>query len=127
MEWLTDHKIPIGKSIKVFVDYLNDYLFWFFDAISVSLGFLIEGLMAVLQAVPPLLLVALIAAAAFWLHRSWRLVAAIVGAVAAGDQYRLLGRDGGDIGAGAVCHHRLHGRSVCRWALPPRIGRPCTR
>ncbi|MCG8696386.1 MAG: choline ABC transporter permease subunit, partial [Minwuiales bacterium] len=42
------------------------------------LGFLIEGLIDIMQWVPPLLLVALLAAGAFWLHRSWKLIALIV-------------------------------------------------
>ena len=78
MDWLTDHKIPLGKWIASFVDLLLDHAAWFFDYLSEVLKFLIEGLTDLALALPPLLLVAGIAALAFWLHRSWKLVAAVV-------------------------------------------------
>jgi len=78
LDWLTDHKIPLGKWIKSFVDLLLDHAAWFFDFLSELLEFPIEGLTALSLALPPLLLVAAIAALAFWLHRSWKLVAAVV-------------------------------------------------
>ncbi len=78
MDWLTDHKIPLGKWIKSFVDLLLDHAAWFFDFLSELLEFPIEGLTALALALPPLLLVVAIAALAFWLHRSWKLVAAVV-------------------------------------------------
>ncbi len=73
MEWLTDNKIPIGAWIKSFVDVLNDNAAWFFDFIADALGLVINGLIDAMQWLPPLLLVALFAGLAFWLHRSWRL------------------------------------------------------
>ena len=78
MDWLTDHKIPLGKWIKSFVDLMLDHAAWFFDFLSELLEFPIEGLTALALAAPPLLLVAAVAALAFWLHRSWKLVAAVV-------------------------------------------------
>lgn len=73
MEWLTAHKIPIGDAIKVLVEALNDHAAWVFDLISKVVGGVIVGLITILQAIPPLLLVALLAALAYALHRSWRL------------------------------------------------------
>jgi glycine betaine/proline transport system permease protein len=70
MDWLTDNKIPLGRWIKGFVDFLNDHAAWFFDGISRVLGFLIDGLVDILQVAPPLLLVALVAGLAYWLQRS---------------------------------------------------------
>ena len=70
MEWLTENKIPLGKWIQSFVNGLNDHAAWFFDGISDVLGFLIDGLTDLLQLAPPLLLVALITAGAYWLQRS---------------------------------------------------------
>jgi len=43
VEWLTEHKLPIGSAISSFVDLLNDHAAGFFDAISDSLSWLIEG------------------------------------------------------------------------------------
>jgi glycine betaine/proline transport system permease protein len=77
MEWLTDNKIPIGAWIKSFVDVLNDNAAWFFDFIADVLGLIINGLIDAMQWLPPLLLVALFAGLAFWLHRSWRLPVAM--------------------------------------------------
>ena len=73
MDWFTDNKIPLGKWISVFVDFLNDHAAWLFDLISGVLGFLIEGLIAILQWFPALILVLLLAGFAYWLHRSWKL------------------------------------------------------
>ena len=78
MEWLTDHKIPLGQWMKLFVDFLNDNAAWVFNLISDVLGFLIEGMIDVMLWLPALLLVAAFAALGFWLHRSWQLAAGIV-------------------------------------------------
>lgn len=78
MEWLEDHKLPIGKVIARFVDFLNDYFFWFFDGLTQGLTFLIEGTANIMLAVPPLLLIAFIAALAFYLHRSWKMAALVI-------------------------------------------------
>lgn len=78
MEWLTDNKIPLGNWIKSFVDFLNDHAAWVFNLISDVLGFLIEGLIDILQFMPPLLVVLLIAVLAYGLQRSWKLALGIV-------------------------------------------------
>ena len=78
MDWITDNKIPLGKWIASFVDFLNDNAAWFFNFISDVLGFFIEGLIDILQWIPPLVVLVLVAGLAFWLHRSWKLVALIV-------------------------------------------------
>src|SRR3546814_17197699 len=78
MDLLEQHQIPLGGLISYFVDVLNTHAAWFVKFISSVLGFLIEGLIDVLQAVPALLLIALLAGFAFWLHRSIWLVVGIV-------------------------------------------------
>lgn len=78
MEWLEDNKLPIGKVIAQFVEFLNDYFFWFFDGLTEGLTFLVEGTANMMLAVPPLLLIAGIAGIAFYIHRSWKLIALIV-------------------------------------------------
>ncbi len=78
MQWLEEHKIPVGRWIADFVDFLNEYFFWFFDGLTVGLGFLLEGTAGLMLAVHPFILIAIIAAIAFFLHRSWKLVALIV-------------------------------------------------
>ncbi len=78
MDWLSDHKIPLGSWIKVLVDFLNTHAAGFFDFVSWALGGLIDGMTDGLIAVPPLLLLAAIALLAWLLHRSWQLVALVV-------------------------------------------------
>jgi len=78
LSWLTENKIPIGKWINSGVDWLNEHAAWFFNAVADSLGWLIEGFIDALQWLPPLALVAIVAALGFWLHRSWKLLVGIV-------------------------------------------------
>ncbi|WP_282607261.1 choline ABC transporter permease subunit [Pelagibius sp. Alg239-R121] len=78
MEWLTENKIPLGKTIEWLVDLLNEHFAWLFDFISDVLGFTIEGLIDILQWCHPLALIALIAALAYWLQRSIPLVVAVI-------------------------------------------------
>ena len=69
MEWLTSRKIPIGEVIARFVDFLNEHASGVFDAISDSLGWLIEGSTDLLLAVPALLVIAALALVAWFLHK----------------------------------------------------------
>ena len=69
MEWLTENKIPIGELIERFVDLLNEHASGFFDLVSDSLKWLIEGSTDLLLSVPAMVLIALLAASAWWLHR----------------------------------------------------------
>jgi glycine betaine/proline transport system permease protein len=78
MEWLTAYKIPLGKGVEALVDYLTDHADWLFDFVSDYLGLVIDGLTELMLWSPPLLLVALFAALAYWLHRSVGLVALVV-------------------------------------------------
>ena len=68
-QWLIDNPIPIGEWIARLVDFLNDHASGFFDAISDSLGWLIEGATDLLLATPSLLIIVVLAAFAWWLHR----------------------------------------------------------
>jgi glycine betaine/proline transport system permease protein len=78
MDWLTDHKIPLGSWINSLVDLLNAHAAGLFDFISWVFGGMIEGMADALVAVPPLVLVALLALLAWLLHRSWQLVALVL-------------------------------------------------
>jgi glycine betaine/proline transport system permease protein len=73
MEWLSEHKIPIGDWIKALVDFLNQHAQGFFDLVAVVLGTAVESLTDLLLAVPAIVLVLALAALAYALHRSWRL------------------------------------------------------
>ena len=78
MDWLTTHKIPLGKWIAGFVDLLNEHAAWAFNVTSDVLGFLIDGLIDLMLLCPPLLLIVIFAALAYLLHRSIGLVVLIV-------------------------------------------------
>ncbi len=78
MEWLTDYKIPLGSWIDQFVNFTNDHAAWVFDIISETLNFLIDGLVDAMLWIHPLLLLAVFAGIAWWLHRSWKLVALVI-------------------------------------------------
>lgn len=69
MDWLTDSKIPIGEVIAQFVDFLNEHAYGFFDAISDSLGWLVEGSIDLLMAVPALIVIAVLTVVAWFLHK----------------------------------------------------------
>jgi len=73
MEWLTNNKIPLGSWMKYGVDALNDNATWFFDAISIGLGTLIEGMVATLLWVPALILIGIFSILGGWAQRSWLL------------------------------------------------------
>ncbi|HET6467622.1 MAG TPA: choline ABC transporter permease subunit [Geminicoccaceae bacterium] len=77
MDWLVQHKIPMGEWIKRLVDLLNEHAAGLFDLISWTVGGFIEGLIGFLLAWPPLLLVAAVAALGWALQRSWQIVVLI--------------------------------------------------
>ena len=68
-DWFTGYKIPLGAWIADLVDLLNDHAAFIFNATADVLGFLIDGLIDLMQAVPPLALILLFAALAWFLHR----------------------------------------------------------
>ncbi len=78
MDWLTEHKLPLGKWIKNFVDWMLDSGAELFDVFSDSLSYVIEGLIDIMLWFHPLIMIAIFAALAYLLHRSWRLAALIV-------------------------------------------------
>lgn len=76
--WFTAEKLPLGASVKVLIDYLQDHAAGFFDLITDGIAFLIDGLTNILLVLPPLVLVIAVAALAWWLQRSVRLAIFVV-------------------------------------------------
>jgi glycine betaine/proline transport system permease protein len=72
MDWLTETKIPVGKTAKAVFDWMNAHLGPFFDAISVILEAMIAGILWLLSAPHPLIIVALFVALTWYLQRSWK-------------------------------------------------------
>ena len=73
MEWLESNKIPIGRWLANFVDLLNDYLFWFFDGFTIALEAVFDWTSFALLSIPALAMILLMAGAAYWLHKSWKM------------------------------------------------------
>lgn len=71
-------KIPVGKWGKNLIDFIVAYFQWFFDALKISLNFVVEGTTAGLLMLPPVLLAVLIAAFAWWLRKSWKLALGVL-------------------------------------------------
>jgi glycine betaine/proline transport system permease protein len=72
MDWLVETKIPVGKAAKTVFDWMNENLGPLFDAISVALEAMIEAILWVLQAPPPLAVVLAFVALTWVLQRSWK-------------------------------------------------------
>ena len=72
MDWLTDYKIPVGKSAKAAFDWLNDNAEPLFDALSDAMEALIDAILWVLQTPHPLVVVAVFLALTYALQRSWK-------------------------------------------------------
>jgi glycine betaine/proline transport system permease protein len=72
MDWLTDYKIPVGKVAKTIFDWMKDNLSPLFDAISAVMEAMIDGILWLLQAPHPLILVALFVGLTWYLQRSWK-------------------------------------------------------
>lgn len=83
MEWLNEiakwisareHRIPIGEYAKSIVEYLTTNYDTVFDSFTKVFEKIIEGTADLFSGIPALLLIALIAALAYYLQRSWKLV-----------------------------------------------------
>ncbi len=72
MDWLTDYKIPVGKVAKTIFDWMKENLSPLFDAISVLMEAMIGGILWLLQAPHPLVLVALFVGLTWYLQRNWK-------------------------------------------------------
>ncbi|MCA0921675.1 choline ABC transporter permease subunit [Pseudooceanicola nanhaiensis] len=72
LDWLTDHKIPVGKVAKAFFDWLRDNFSGFFDALAEGGEHLIDGLLWLLQTPHPLIIIAIFVAFTWWMQRNWK-------------------------------------------------------
>ncbi len=78
MDWLSHNKIPLGLWIKNLVDLLNQHAQGFFNLVSLVLGTAVNSVTAALLWLPQLVVIALAAALALLVHRSWRLALLVV-------------------------------------------------
>ena len=58
-QWIVSHKIPVGDAMAVAIDYVKTHGAFLFDGISIVIRGMVDGVTALLRAVPaPLLIVA---------------------------------------------------------------------
>ncbi|OLP59422.1 choline ABC transporter permease subunit [Xaviernesmea oryzae] len=70
MEFLTEHRVPIGVAAKAFVDWLTTNFELFFQQLSNLLLAVVDALLFVLQTPHPLVVVAAVTGLSWWLRRS---------------------------------------------------------
>ncbi|MGB3553382.1 MAG: choline ABC transporter permease subunit [Jannaschia sp.] len=71
MEWLTETKIPVGRTAALVFDWLQVNFAWGFDALAVALEAMIDAILWVLQTPHPLFVVAAFVALTWLLRRRW--------------------------------------------------------
>lgn len=72
MEWLTETKIPVGKTAKKVFDWLQANGAGFFDALADGLEALIDAILWILQTPHPLIIIAAFVGLTWYLQRSWK-------------------------------------------------------
>ncbi len=72
MDWLTETKIPVGKTAKVIFEWLQSHGAVFFDAMAAAMEWLIEAFLWVLQTPHPFVIIACFVALTWVLQRSWK-------------------------------------------------------
>ena len=68
-DWVTDTKIPVGRTAKTVFDWLNANAAGLFDAISTGMEALIDAILTGLEAPNPFLFIALAVALTWALQR----------------------------------------------------------
>ncbi|RKF18707.1 choline ABC transporter permease subunit [Alginatibacterium sediminis] len=81
MDYITEHKIPLGEWMANFVDWLTYSAAGFFDSVSYTLESIIMFLVELFKWFPPSVPIVVTALLAWFLHRSISLVVFIVAAL----------------------------------------------
>ena len=71
--WLADHKIPVGKFAKYIFDGMKEHGKPLFDTMSWVMENLIAGILWVLDAPHPLVIVAIAVGLTWYLQRNWKI------------------------------------------------------
>ncbi len=79
--WMSDHKIPIGDAVSVMIDYVKAHGRSFFDGISAVIRGSVDGLTALLRAIPSPILIVGVGALTWFLRRSVALVIFVTAAL----------------------------------------------
>jgi glycine betaine/proline transport system permease protein len=81
MDFITEHKIPLGDWMATFVDWLTYNAAGFFDSLSYTLESIIMLLVELFKWFPPAVPIVMTALLAWFLHRSLSLVIFVVAAL----------------------------------------------
>ncbi|MCE8006189.1 choline ABC transporter permease subunit [Aestuariivita sp.] len=78
MDWLTETKIPVGRTAAAVFDWLQINGAWFFDGLALAMEWLIEAILWVLQSPHPFFVIACFAVLTWLLQRNWKVVLFVV-------------------------------------------------
>ncbi len=78
LDWLTETKIPVGKSAAAFFDWLQTNGEWFFDGLAVVMEWMIDQILWLLQTPHPFLIIAVFVGLTWFLQRSWKVCVFVV-------------------------------------------------
>lgn len=73
LDWLTDNKIPVGKAARVVFDWMKTHMSGLFDGMALVMEAMIDGILWLLELPHPFVLIALLVAMTWGLHRRWGL------------------------------------------------------
>ncbi|HEV7612969.1 MAG TPA: choline ABC transporter permease subunit [Steroidobacteraceae bacterium] len=74
-QWIVGHKIPVGDAMAVAIDYIKTHGTFLFDGISIVIRGMVNGVTAMLRALPAPFLIVAVAVLAWLLRRSLPLAA----------------------------------------------------
>ena len=80
-QWLSTHKIPVGNAVTVVIEYIKTHGHGFFNGVSTLIGDSVDGLTALLRAIPSPLLILGAAALSWVLRRSLPLALFVIAAL----------------------------------------------
>ncbi len=72
MDWLTEHKLPVGKAAEGFFLWLQKHGTLFFDTLADTMDGIIDALLWMLQRPHPLIIIAIFVALTWALQRNWK-------------------------------------------------------
>ncbi len=79
--WITAHKIPLGETMAVAIEYIKAHGMGFFNAVAAGIRGSVNGVTAALVAIPAAILVLAFAALAWLLRRSLKLALFVAAAL----------------------------------------------
>lgn len=72
MDWLTAHKIPIGRTFKNVFEWSRDNAGFLFDFLEISVDWLIETVLGIMNYPHPLFIVAVFVVITWMFQRNWK-------------------------------------------------------